>query len=468
VKITPVEIPRLDEIGIDFSALLFTFAVCCVTPLLFGLAPAFEMSRLEIASTLREGGRSGTQSKRQRKWMSMAVVSEYALTVVLLVGAGLLLHSFLRLRQVDPGFQTEHVLSMAVNLPKTSYQTAPDIRSFYDRVTRATQSIPGVEEVGAISDLPLKPSDEWGVAFQGKAPGSGVPRSVLLSWVSGDALKTLGMKLVAGRFISDRDVAGAPKAMVVNEALARKAWPHESPIGKRLSPGGPPDSDAGWQTVVGVVRDVRQGLSNLDTKPEAFQSLDQGNAEMMKKSTVFGIRGMHLVIKCAQYPGFISSAVQRVIAQQDPSLPVTDIQTLDQYVSASINPQRFDTYLVGLFAGLALLLAVIGISGVLSYSVAQRTNEMGVRMALGGNRGDIMRLVMTDGLKLAVIGITVGIAGAFVLARLISSLLYQTSARDAWTFLLIPLLLLITTIAASLIPAWRAIKIDPMVALRAE
>lgn len=276
------------------------------------------------------------------------------------------------------------------------------------------------------------------------------------------------MKLVAGRFISNRDATGAPNAMVVNEALARRVWPHENPIGKRLSPGGPPDSDAGWKTVVGVIRDVRQGLSNVDTKPEAFQSLDQGNAEMMKKSTTFGIRGMYLVIKCAQDPGFISSAVQRVISQQDPSLPVTDIQTLDQYVSASINPQRFDTYLVGLFAGLALLLAVIGIGGVLSYSVAQRTNEMGVRMALGGNRGDIMRLVMTDGLKLAVIGIAVGIAGAFVVARSISSLLYQTSARDASTFLLIPLLLLITTIAASLIPAWRAIKIDPMVALRAE
>ncbi len=468
VKMTPVEIPRLDEISIDLSALLFTFGICCLTPLVFALAPAFEMSRLEIARTLREGGRTGTHSQRQRKWMSAAVIAEYGLTVVLLVGAGLLLHSFLRLRNVDPGFRTEHILSMAVNLPKTSYQTAPEIHSFYDRLLRSVQAIPGIEDVGAISDLPLKASDEWGLAIEGRPPNSGAPASVLLSWVTGDAMKALGMKLVAGRFISERDTAQAPKAMVINEALARQAWPNQNAIGKRFSPGGPPDSDAGWYTVVGVVRDIRQGLSNVHTKPEAFESLDQGNAEMMKKSAVFGIRGMHLVIKSAQDPTLISSVVRRTIAQQDPSLPVTEIQTLDQYVSASIKPQRFDTYLVGLFGGLALLLAVIGIGGVLSYSVAQRTNELGVRMALGGNQGDILQLVMTDGLKLAVVGIAAGIAGAFAVSRFISSLLYQTSPQDAWTFVLIPVLLLLTTVAASLVPAWRATRIDPMVALRAE
>ncbi len=468
IKMTPVEIPRLDEISIDLSALFFTFGICCLTPLIFGLAPAFEMSRLEIASTLREGGRTGTQSRRQRKWMSAAVIAEYGLTVVLLVGAGLLLHSFLRLRDVDPGFRTEHILSMAVNLPKTSYQTAPEIHSFYDRLLRGVQAIPGVEDVGAISDLPLKATDEWGLAIEGRPPNSGAAASVLLSWVSGDAMKALGMKLVAGRFISDRDTAQAPNVMVINEALARQGWPTQNALGKRFNPGGPPDSDAGWYTVVGVVRDVRQGLSNVHTKPEAFESLDQGNAWMMKKSAMFGIRGMRLVIKSAQEPMLISSVVQRIIAQQDPSLPVTEIQTLDQYISASIKPQRFDTYLVGLFGGLALLLAVIGIGGVLSYSVAQRTNELGVRMALGGNQGDILRLVMTDGLKLAAIGIAGGIAGAFAVSHFISSLLYQTSPQDAWTFVSIPLLLLLTTIAASLVPAWRATRIDPMAALRAE
>jgi predicted permease len=314
----------------------------------------------------------------------------------------------------------------------------------------------------------MKPTDEWGFAAEGKAPGSGIPSSTLLSWVSGDAMKALGLTLMGGRFLSDADAVGAPNVVVVNESLARQTWPGENPIGKRLGLGGKPNSDADWKVVVGVVRDVRQGLNQAEARPETFQTLAQGNASMTKTSAAFAIRNMYLVINCLGNPAPLVSTVLQLINQQDPALPVTEVQTLDQYVSGSVNPQRFDAYLVGLFAALALLLALVGIGGVLSYSVAQRASELGIRMALGGKRGDILQLVLGDGLKLALVGIVIGTAIAFVISRFLASLLYQTSTADALTFTLVPLFLLIPTVGTSLIPAWRATRIDPVVALRTD
>ena len=468
VKLTPVNIPRLEEIGVDGGALLFTFCVCCISPLLFGFAPALESARLEIAATLREAGRSGTQSTHQRKWMAAAVAGQYALTLVLLIGAGLLLRSFLRLRQVDPGFQPTHVLSLAVKLPTASYKTAPQILSFFNKLIQDARALPGVEKVGAITDLPLTPTDDWGVAIEGKSPDSGVPRSILLSWVSGDAMQALGMKVLRGRLLDDHDTPDSAKVVVINETMARKAWPNQDPIGKRIGMGGKPDTAAGWRTVVGVIGDVRQGLSNLDTRPQVFQTQAQAGAEVLANTIGSGLRGMHLVMRCQGDPISLASTARQLVARQDPALPVTDVTTLDRYVSESINSQRYDTYLIGLFAALAVALAVIGIGGTLWYSVAQRTNELGIRMALGGDRGDVTQLILKDGLKLAALGIGIGLSGSLALSRFISSLLYQTSSLDALTFVVVPLVLLLTSLAASLVPAWRAVRIDPMVALRAE
>lgn len=468
VRISPVQVPRLEEIGVDGWALLFTFAICCISPLLFGLAPALETSRVEIAATLREGGRSGTRSTRQRTWMSATVVTQYALTLVLLTAAGLLMRSFLRLMHVNPGFQTEHVLSMAVKLPTASYKTASQILSFYDTLVHNTQSLPAVQKAGAISDLPLTPSDEWGVAIEGKSPDSGVPRSILLSWVSGDAMQALGMKLLHGRLLTGQDTRTAPSAVVVNEAMARKAWPDQNPIGKRIGLGGKPDKDSDWKTVVGVIADVRQGLSNLDTRPQVFQTQAQASPDALANTVGSGLRGMHLIIRSQGDPAFLTSAVRALIARQDPALPITEIETLDRYVSGSINSERYNVYLIGLFAALALALAIVGIAGTLWYGVTQRTNELGVRMALGGDRGDVVRLVLKDAFQLALIGIALGLAVSLAATRFLSTLLYQTSRFDTLTFIIVPIALVLTTFAASLVPAWRATRIDPMIALRAE
>ena len=468
VRMSPVEIPRLEEIHIDGAALLFTLAVCCLSPLLFGLVPAIESLRIEIADALREAGRSGTRSVRQRRWMAGSVIAQYALTVILLVASGLLMRSFLRLRQVDPGFQTEHILSMGMKLPNASYKTAPEILTFYDNLIRNIEALPGVEKAGAISDLPLSPSDEWGLAVEGKAATGGTPRSILLSWVSGDAMQALNMKLVRGRLIGARDTARSARVVVVNQTMAREAWSNEDPIGKRIGLGGKPDSDAGWVTVAGVVADVRQGLSNVNTRPQVFQAQAQASGGVLANTIGSGLRRMHLIVRSNTDPASLTATIRRMIAREDPALPVTEIETLDQYVNASVNAQRYDTYLIGCFASFALVLAMVGIGGVLWYNVAQRTNELGVRLALGGTRVDLMRLVVKDGLRLATFGIVLGFCGALAICRLLSGLLYQTSSFDSTIFLLVPVALAATTLVASLWPAWRATRVDPMIALRVQ
>jgi putative ABC transport system permease protein len=468
IRMSPVEMPRLNEIALDWRAVVFATGICCLIPMLFGFAPALESARLDLSSVLREGGRGGTQSRRQRSWMALAVVAQYAFTVVLLVGAGLLMHSFLRLRNVDPGFRTDHTLTVALKLPAISYTTAPRILGFFSGMLRDIRALPGVELAGAISDLPLKPSDEWGLAVEGKAPGSGIPRSIQLSWISGDALRALRVKLIRGRLIDDRDGPDAQKVVVVNETMARLSWPDEDPIGKRIGLGGQPSSPEGWRTVMGVIADVRQGLSNRDTKPQVFQMQQQVSAGMLAETVGGGLRGMHLIVRATGEPISALPEIRRLVARADSALPITEVLTLDRYVSDSINPQRFDAYLMGVFAGLALLLALIGIAGVLSYTVAQRTGELGIRMALGGRPGTIMLLVLSDGFKLASAGLAIGLVAAAALSRFLSGLLYEAPAFDAVTFVVVPLALIIATIAAALIPAHRATHIDPIAALRAD
>lgn len=457
--------PRLNEVTVDGRTLMFTIAICCLVPFLFGLFPALDSGRLEIATSLRESGRSIMGSFRQRRWMSAAVVAQYALSLVLVIGAGLLLRSFLKLRDVDPGFRKDHVLAVTLKLPTSSYKKAPSITGFYDRLIEDARQLPGVEQAGAISDLPLSPSDQWGVAFEGK-PLDRMPRSVLISWTAGEAMQTLGFRLVAGRLLSGADTQQSPKVLVVNETLAGRVWPKESPIGQRMHLGGPPDKPEEWQTVVGVVADVRQGLRNLDTRPQAFQPQAQASPEAIANDIGTGLRGMSLVLRTQSDQRFIAAEVRRIIARQDAALPIENMQTLDEYVSGSINAQRYDTYLVGLFAGLALLLTVVGIAGVLWYSVVQRTQELGIRMALGGSRTDIAKAVLNDGFRLAALGILLGTVAAFAVTRLISGLLYQTSVLDLPTLLCVPAAMLLTTFVASLIPVFRALQIDPAIALR--
>jgi putative ABC transport system permease protein len=465
IGMSPVDMPRVTDIAIDGRTLLFTLSICCLLPFVFGMFPAIETGRVEIAPSLRETSRSSTTSVRQRNWMSFAVITQYALSLVLLIGAGLLLRSFLKLAQVDPGFRTQRILAITLKLPTSSYKTTSSILDFYRNLINDTARLPGVQAVGAISDLPLSPSDQWGVAYEGKSTNQ-VPSTVLISWTAGDAMKVLGFKLISGRLLSSADTQHSPKVLVINETLARRVWPGENAVGKRMHLGGPPKDAKEWSTVVGIIADVRQGLNNVDTRPQAFQTQEQAPSEAISNDSFMGLRGMSLVLRTDLAPKALSAEVRSVIAQQDSALPIEKVQTLDDYVSGSIHAQRYDTYLVGLFAALALVLTVIGIGGVLLYSVVQRTNELGIRMALGGARRDIARGVLEHGFRLAGIGIVVGAIGAAGVARFISGLLYQTSVLDWPTLICVPLAMLLTTLVASMIPVLRAVRIDPAVALR--
>jgi predicted permease len=356
---------------------------------------------------------------------------------------------------------------MAVKLPTNAYRTAPEILAFYADLNRKLETLPGVQAAGAISELPLTYSDEWGVAIQGKAPNTG-PKSILLSWVVGDAMKVLRLQVIRGRLLGPEDTAQSPHVLVVNQAMAQQAWPNENPIGKRISLGGRPDTDSGWSTVVGVVADLRQGLANLNTRPHVFQAQAQASPGMLSNTINGGLRGMHLLLLTSGDPNALAAEARATIGKQDSALPVTGVQTLDTYVRDSINPQRFDTYLFGLFAAFALLLAVVGIGSVLWYTVARRTNEIGVRMALGGANADIIRLILHDGLQLSLKGIAIGLAAALLLSRLLSGILYQTSAFDVLAYTLVPALLIAASLLAAAIPAWRAVRIDPIASLRGE
>lgn len=272
------------------------------------------------------------------------------------------------------------------------------------------------------------------------------------------------MKAVRGRLLTSKDTRNSAPVVVVNESFARKVWPGEGALGKGVALG----IDHGWQRVVGVVKDVRQGMSNVRTKPQMFQPQAQAKGDMIAETISGGLRGMNFVVRSTGDPSTLTTQMRQAIARQDATLPVTDVETLDAYLSDSVNPQRFNTFLLGAFAGLALLLAVVGIGAVLWYTVAQRTKELGLRMALGSSRRTILNLVLKDGLRVAAVGIVIGMAAAFAVSRLVSSLLYETSTTDAWTFLIVPLILAATTILISLVPALRATRIDPVVALRME
>ncbi|MDX6304392.1 MAG: hypothetical protein QOI77_1361 [Blastocatellia bacterium] len=456
ISISPANTPRLDEIRPDARVFAFTLGLTLVTGFIFGLAPALQASRIDLNSGLKEGGRtaSGGHSKRLR---SLMMVSEIALSFMLLVGAGLLIKSFMRLREVSPGFTPDHTLTIRVSLLADKYpQGEPRVQLLRQTLERLN-AIPGVQSSGAILSLPLGGDtfNVWrGYIREGRPARPEEAGDAAYLVATPDYFRTLKIPVVGGRTFDDRDTEGNPKVVIVNETMARQLWPGESPIGKHITIWR---DETFPREIVGVVGETKP---SLDAEP--------GQQMYVPFAQDSSWSGMSLVIRTTSDPASTAAAARSEIRTVDKGIPVFNVRTLNDVLATSIASQRMSMLLLSAFAATALLLAMLGIYGVTAYYVTQRTQEIGIRMALGAQTGDVLKLVLRNGMALALIGIVVGLAGAFALTRLMSSLLFAVKPTDVMTFAAVSLSLLATALIACYLPARRATKVDPLVALRYE
>jgi putative ABC transport system permease protein len=463
---SPIQLPRSEAVVMNQSALLFAAAISVLTAFLFGLVPAIESSRGEAADALREGGHGRTTGLRRRRWLRSFVAVQVALAVVLAIGAGLLMRSFTKLLEVNPGFRPQQVLGLSLNLPLQSYPQAAQIAGFWERLRERLSMIPGVEAVG-IGDLPLAVRETRAIWPEDASAFERNPPSIRQSWVYGEYFRALGVPLLKGRWFTDQDGKGSERVIILNETMARIFYPGTNAIGQRLKWGGTAESTNPWMTVIGVVGDLKQASLQEITAPMTFTPLMQEPDGVIANPNNM-LRAMNVAVRTSGDPSAIASAVRRRVAEIDPVLPVADMKTMEDAVSQAAAPQRFSTYLLGAFAAIALLLATLGIAGVVAYSVGQRTREIGLRIALGAPRGTILLLMLREGLLYAGIGIAAGAGVALGLTRLMGSLLYGVQATDTVTFGGVMGVVAIVAAAASLLPAYRATRVDPMVALRNE
>ena len=455
--LNPGNIPRLEDIAINGAVLAFTFAVSVVTGVLFGVAPAWRAIRVDLNTSLKSGGRSGQGDAGLRlarhRLRGLLVVSELALSLMLLVGAGLLIRSFVRLQGVPPGFTTDHVLSMQVAATGPNYRQDKAVVQFYKEVGDRISHLPGVKTEGLVSTLPLTGAVGWGgISVEGYAPPPGQELQVDLRLASTDYFRAMEIPLVRGRFFSEHDNSDAQPVAIIDEKFARRFWPHDDPIGKHLwfDPKKP-------ITIAGVVGVVKQyGLDNEGKIAVYFPHRQQPS------------NGMYLVAHTSSDPAGLAGAITREIHAVDPSAVVYDVRTMQELLYDSLARQRFAATMLGAFAAFALLLAAVGIYGVMSYLVSQSTHDIGVRIALGARPGNILGLVVRQGMELAAIGIAGGVIGALALTRVMASLLFGVTATDAVTFSSVAMILALVAFAATVIPARRALGVDPMVALREE
>jgi len=455
LSMSPAEIPRQNEIGIDGRVLAFTSAVSIVTGLVFGIAPAIQASRTDPGQSLKDGGRASSSPARQRL-RSALVVSEIALTLILLIGAGLLIRSFSRLMRVSPGFNTNNVLTVGVAVPRSRGASVAETSAFYDELFKRIEALPGVESVGAVTRLPLTAAGvSTTIDIEGRAVPVAERPEVEFRRASRDYFRTLGIPVLKGRSFNEQDRAGSASVVIINEAAARLFWPDEEPVGRRIKTI--PNPAAPWSTIIGVVGDVRHFGLDAEPRPELYISFDQGPPS-----------GPFLVIRTSGDPLSAVGAVRAQIQSINKDQPLGSIQTMAQVLDASVAARRFNMLLLGLFAGLALALAAVGVYGVISYSVSQRTQEIGVRMALGAQARDVLGLILGQGLKMVVAGVALGLVAALAVTRIMSSLLYGIGATDPTTFIVISLLLAGVAMTACYVPARRATKVDPITALRSE
>jgi len=453
------DIPRAVHVGMDWRVLGFTLGVSLLTGLIFGLAPAFHSAKSELVETLKEGGRGTSEGARRNRVRSVLVVSELAIAVVLLVGAGLLIQSLWRLRNVNSGLQPQNVLTFNVGLPEVKYNSDRQTQFFIDLKQRL-ESTPGVQSASTIFPLPLN-GDRFVISFEieGRpmAPKDQPAGDFFTAGVG--YFRTMGIPILKGRDFDDRDKHGSTPVVIVTEAFVRQHFPNEDPIGKRIKPGisSIENEDSMWREIVGVVGDVRNRNLSTESKPAYYVPHTQ-----VPFSQMVG------VVKTTGEPRSLISAVTKDVAAMDPDLPLFGVKSMDEYLSASVTAPRFNTTLLTIFASVALVLTIVGLYGVMSYSVAQRRNEIGIRLALGAQSRDVLLMIVKQGSTLIVLGLVIGLFGAYALTRLIASMLFGVTAKDPITFGAVAVLLAIVALLACYVPAWRATKVDPMEALRCE
>ncbi|MFN7927330.1 MAG: FtsX-like permease family protein [Blastocatellia bacterium] len=458
VKLNEAQIPRANEIGLDWRVLAFTLGVSVLTGIVFGLVPAWQVSKTNLAETLKEGGRSGSQVARG--WVrGTLVVLEMALALMLLIGAGLLIRSFWQLQKVNPGFVPSNLLTMNLSLPANKYKDAPQRVQFYQQALQQIRALPGVVAAGAVAVLPMSgmnSSGSFNIEGRQVPPNQSMPHGD--RWTASvDYFTTMKIPLVRGRFFEERDGADAPGVAIIDETMARKYWPDEDPLGKRITFERDAQGNPKYREIVGIVGHAKHRNLEGDSRVQYYLPHAQvGNANMF------------LAIRTQGEPTNLTAAVRNTIRSFDKDLPLFRVTVMEQLVADSMAQRRFAMMLLGIFAGVALALAAVGLYGVMSYTVTQRSHEIGIRMALGAQRGDVVKMIVRQGAGLAALGVVIGLGGAFALTRLMANLLFGIKASDPLTFVVIALSLTLIALLACFIPARRATKVDPLIALRYE
>ena len=472
IAISPANIPRVQTVSIDMHAALFLLAATILTSVGFGLVPALQASSVNVNDTLKEGGRGNSEGVDRNRLRSLLVVSEFALALMLLIGAGLMIRTFAALEAVDPGFNPHNVISMIVSVSGSKEEDPGRRELFYRQLIERVRSLPGVQAAGAINHLPLA-GDLWGWHFAiegrpksrpGEKPGA-VYRMVTPGYFS-----AMRLPMIRGRDITEADNVTAPGVVIVNEQAARQYWPGEDPIGKRICFDDDTTNPAAWLTIIGIAKDAKQDSWTDKATPEAYLAAFQ-NHDYLGDSRTEASKHMNyitLVARTAGDPALVASAIKEAARSFDRNLAITQVVTMDGVVAEANAQPRFEMLLLTIFAAVALVLAAVGIYGVISYSASRRTHEIGVRMSLGATRSDVLLLVVRQGVWLAVAGSVAGIAGALLLSRLMAKLLYGVQPTDPATFGAVAVGLGVVAMLARYVPARRAMHIDPMAALRYE
>ena len=470
VSLLPDTLPRIDDIHLNWVVVAFALFLAIFTGVLCGLAPAFAALRTNMNEALKEGGRTGSIGGGHARLRSVLVVAEIAVALVLLIASGLLLRSFQKMRDIDLGFRAERVLIATYSLPQKQYATQASVDTFNYELLRRLRQLPGAQLAGLVSTLPMAGSNRSGFTVEGYVQPKGALVNLgNVDQTAGDYFRAMGIPLLRGRLFTPDDTAKSQLVVIVNKKLAEHYWPGQNPIGKRLRMGTE-KLETPWLTVAGEIGDVKLGPPDGDTPEQIYQAVEQGSADYgsFASPTALNGNGMSVALRTAMPPEQMANSLRAVFHALDPQLAISQVQSLEQAVSDTEAPRRFNTTIISAFGIIAVLLAILGIYSVIAFSVALRTQEMAIRMALGSPRSGIRRLVLFSGARLALIGCGIGVAGAMAVSQLLRTLLFQVDPFDPLVLIGAAVAILLLTLAASALPAERAASVDPIHALREE